>query len=76
MDKHQFRLCGRPPEVKRKDVILVVVDRLTKYAHFIPLAHPYIVQTIATLIMDNILKLHGPPASILGDRDRIFTSSL
>ena len=64
------------PKSKGKNVILVVVDRLTKYAHFIPLAHPYTVITVANLLMDNIIKLHGPPSSIVSDRDRIFTSTL
>jgi hypothetical protein len=39
------------PKSMGKDVILVVVDRLTKYAHFIPLSHPYTVQSIADLFM-------------------------
>jgi IS30 family transposase len=64
------------PKSMSKDVILVVVDRLTKYAHFIPLSHHYTVQSIADLFMANIIKLHGPPASIVSDRDVIFTSKL
>lgn len=64
------------PKSKGKDVILVVVDRLTKFAHFIPLSHPYTVQKVADLFMENIIKLHGPPSSIVTDRDRIFTSKL
>ena len=58
------------------NVILVIVDRMTKYAHFISLSHPYTAQTVAQLIMDHIIKLHGPPAVIVSDRDRIFTSKL
>jgi hypothetical protein len=64
------------PKSHGKDVILVVVDRLTKYAHFLPLAHPYTVQKVAHIFMDNILKLHGPPTVIITDRDRIFLSKL
>jgi hypothetical protein len=64
------------PKSQGKEVILVVVDKLTKYAHFIPLAHPYIVQTVANAFIDNILKLRGPPTLIISDRDRIFTSNM
>jgi hypothetical protein len=64
------------PKSSSKDVILVVVDRLTKYSHFITLSHPYSVNTVAQLFVDNVFKLHGPPIAILTDRDRIFTSNL
>lgn len=59
-----------------KDIILVVVDRLTKYAHFIPLSHPINATLVAQVFMDNIFKLHGLPFAIVSDRDRIFTSEL
>lgn len=64
------------PKSRGNDVILVVVDRLTKYAHFIPLSHPYNVQKVANIFMDHIIKLHGPPTVIVSDRDPIFTSKL
>jgi transposase InsO family protein len=64
------------PKSNGKEVILVVVDRLTKFAHFIPLAHPYTVQTVAQAFIDNVLKLHGPPIAIVSDHDRIFTSHM
>lgn len=64
------------PKSQGKDVILVVVDRLTKYAHFIALAHPYDVEQVVEAFMNNIHKLHGMPMVIITDRDRIFTSSL
>ncbi|KAM1682258.1 hypothetical protein ACFX13_040051 [Malus domestica] len=40
-------------------------DRLTKYAHFLALAHPYTAVTVAQLFVDNIFKLHGMPSTIL-----------
>ncbi|KAM1208522.1 hypothetical protein ACFX13_014533 [Malus domestica] len=52
------------PSCKGKTVIFVVVDRLTKYAHFLALAHPYIAVIVAQLFVDNIFKLHGMPSTI------------
>ncbi|KAL5777030.1 hypothetical protein ACOSP7_009956 [Xanthoceras sorbifolium] len=62
------------PRSAGKDTILVVIDRLTKYAHFLSLSHSYTAQQVAQLFMDNIQKLHGIPATIVSDRDKIFTS--
>jgi hypothetical protein len=62
------------PKSRGHNVILVVVDRLTKYAHFLPLAHPYTAHKVASLFIDNIFKLHGPPSVIVSDRDTVFTS--
>lgn len=62
------------PKSHGKDVILVVVDRLTKYAHFVAMSHPYSVEQVVEVFMNNIHKLHGMPMAIVTDRDRIFTS--
>jgi transposase InsO family protein len=64
------------PTSNGMNVILVIVDRLTKYAHFLPLSHPYTVHKVANLFLDHILKLDGLPKIIVSDRDRIFTSKL
>jgi hypothetical protein len=56
-------------------VIMVVVDRLNKYAHFLPVAHPFTASKIATLFMNHVFKLHGMPNAIVSDRDAIFTST-
>ena len=53
-------------------MIMVVVDRLSKYAHFVQVKHPYTAASIAQLFMDHIVKLHGLPHSIVSDRDTIF----
>lgn len=52
----------------------MVVDRYTKYAHFLPIKHPFTAISIARVVLDNIVKLYGFPKSIVSDRDRIFTS--
>jgi hypothetical protein len=62
------------PKSEGCSIILVIVDRLTKYAHFLPVKHPYTAATIAQLFMDNVVKLHGLPASIVSDRGTIFLS--
>ena len=62
------------PKSQGYEVILVVVDRLTKYSHFIPISHPYSVAKVASLCMHYVFKLHGLPASIVSDKDATFTS--
>ena len=62
------------PVAKGKSVILVVVDRLSKYAHFMALSHPYTAAVVAQIFLDNIYRLHGLPNSIVSDRDKIFVS--
>ncbi|XBI43525.1 hypothetical protein VPH35_108289 [Triticum aestivum] len=56
--------------------IMVVVDKLTRYAHFIPLAHPFSALQVATTFMTHVYKLHGLPHAMVSDRDRVFTSRL
>ena len=53
---------------------MVVVDKFSRFAHFIPISHPYTALSIARLFLDNVYKLHSMPVSIISDRDPIFTS--
>lgn len=50
---------------------MVVVDKLTKYAHFIPLGHPYTTRDVEVFLKE-IVKFHGFPSTIVLDRDKIF----
>jgi transposase InsO family protein len=61
------------PKSEGKSVIMVIVDRLTKYAHFCALSHPFKASTVATAFMETVQKLHGNPKIIVSDRDPIFT---
>jgi hypothetical protein len=62
------------PKVNGRLVMLMVNDRFSKSAHFLPLGHPYMATTVARAFFNNIVKLHGVPSSIVNDRDLAFTS--
>ena len=62
------------PKAKGFDTILVVVDRFTKYGHFLALFHPFIVKQVADLFISEVVRLHGFPQTIMTDRDKLFMS--
>ncbi|KAL2248184.1 UNVERIFIED_CONTAM: Transposon Tf2-12 polyprotein [Sesamum indicum] len=62
------------PEWKKHDTIWVIVDRLTKSAHFLPVRITDSLDKLARLYIFEIVRLHGVPVSIVSDRDSRFTS--
>ncbi|KAK2381173.1 hypothetical protein QL285_068802 [Trifolium repens] len=62
------------PKSKGFEAIMVVVDRLSKYSHFILLKHPYTAKTVAEAFVKEVVRLHGIPLSIVSDRDPLFMS--
>lgn len=60
---------------KGYEAIFVVVDRLSKCIHFIPLKHPFSTRLLAEIFTREVVRLHGIPATILNDRGSIFVSS-
>ena len=67
-------VSGLPLTPSKKDSIWVIVDRLTKSAHFIPVHTDFSLQKLAKLYVAEIVRLHGVPVSIISDRDPRFTS--
>ena len=67
-------VSGFPLRQQKHDSVWVIVDRLTKSAHFIPVRIDYSMDRLAELYVDEIKRLHGVPLSIVLDRDPQFTS--
>ena len=63
------------PSSNGYSVIMVIVDRLTKYAHFVALKHLFTAIIVAKAFVANVVRLHGVPTSIVSDRDKVFLSS-
>ncbi|XP_070010577.1 uncharacterized protein [Nicotiana sylvestris] len=62
-------VSGLPRTLKKFDSIWVIVDRLTKYAHFIPVCTTYSSEWLAGIFIREIVRLHGVPVSIISDRE-------
>nr|GFD06981.1 transposon Ty3-I Gag-Pol polyprotein [Tanacetum cinerariifolium] len=67
-------VTGLPRTQRRHDAIWVVVDCLTKSAHFLPIQKGYSVSKLAETFQQEIIRLHGTPLTIVLDRDSRFTS--
>ena len=67
-------VVGLPKTLGKFDSIWVIVDRLTKSAHFIPVKMTYNAEKLAKLYISKIVRLNGVPLSIISDRGTQFTS--
>ncbi|KAL6573208.1 hypothetical protein OROMI_012824 [Orobanche minor] len=67
-------VVGLPRTMRKNDAIWVIVDRLTKSSHFLPVRMTYGMEQYARIYIREIMRLHGVPVSIVSDRDPRFTS--
>ncbi|GJW38191.1 ty3-gypsy retrotransposon protein [Tanacetum coccineum] len=63
------------PKSQGYTVIYVVVDKLSKFAHFMALKHPYTATSVANALLSNVTSIYGIPEKIISDRDPIFLSN-
>ena len=63
-----------PLTQRKHGAVWVIVDRLTKFAHFLSVRLDYFMDRLAELYVSEIVRLHGIPVSIVSDRDPWFTS--
>jgi hypothetical protein len=68
-------ITGFPKSTKKNDTIMVMVDKLSKSVHFIPVKSTCKAIDIANIFMKEIFRLHGMPKEIVSDRDTKFTSN-
>jgi hypothetical protein len=68
-------ITGLPRTSKQHDSIMVVVEKLTKVAHFIPLKTTHRAADVADIFLKDVACLHGIPKTIVSDRDPKFTSN-
>ena len=67
-------VSGLPKSKKGNNTIWVIVDQLTKSAHFIPMKDTWNKQKLASAYVHHVLRLHGVPNDIVSDRDARFVS--
>ena len=67
-------VVGLPKTMGMYDSIWVIIDRLTKSAHFIPVKVTYNAEKLAKIYISEVVRLHGVPLSIISDRGTQFTS--
>jgi hypothetical protein len=69
-------VSGLPLTSRKHDSVWVIIDRLTKIAHFIPVHTKYDAKDYASLYIEHIVRLHGVPKTIISDRGSLFVSRL
>ena len=65
-----------PSTVRQHDSIMVILDRLIKVMHFIPLKSTLSARDVAQVFIRDVVRLHGFPKNIMLDKDEKFTSKL
>ena len=65
-----------PRSFRSNDSIWVIVDQLSKTAHFLAMKKKQLVESLAHMYIESIVRLHGVSKSIISDRDPCFTSRL
>ncbi len=63
-----------PVTGNKYDSILVMIDRLTKYSHFVPCNETINAKQLGCLVLDRLVWYHGVPTTFITDRDKLFTS--
>lgn len=62
------------PKSRGCEVIWVILERFSRYSHFLALSHPLSAKGLAMIFFEQICRLHGIPETIVGDRDNLFFS--
>ena len=68
-------ITGLPRTKYQHDSVMVVVDTLTKAAHFIPVKSTFGIAQVANVFIKEIVRLHGVPKMIISDIDAKFTTA-
>lgn len=67
-------VIGLPRTQKGNNSVWVIIDRLTKTAHFLPVKDTHTMNQLAAIYVREIVRLHGVPVAIVSDRDSKFVS--
>lgn len=72
-----MEFIDRLPKLKGKTTILVMVDRLTNYSHFLTISHLYIASSyMVQIFLDHVYRIHGIPENYISDKDLVSTSKI